>query len=294
MKKVFLSAVFVFLLLSLFGLNMLKDVYHKDYGYIDRVVFVFAKTPEFEVVQNRKDIQINIRNCEKAPELKSREFPANKVLEDFTIAAYGNNMIAIVMTDSTYVLKHFSLREKNNFKLVLDIFGVKQPETYEEYLSFGNFYRTVGYPKKAAFFLHEAEKHKNEIVQKVEIDTLKQVLPVDTTTVTEKLAEQNKPVSEKLPPQKKKIDKDKIIILFVAIVLFNLIVIIVRKLWRKKKSISEIKESGFRSTAGFGSKEFQKRMVKKLAEKRWENREIALELNLSEDEIKKMRKEMKI
>ena len=293
MKKTSLVILLLSVFISLFSLNTLKDVYHKNYGYIDRVVFVFDKYPNYEIIKNRKDIQINIRNCRKSEKVKNHSFPDNKVLEDFTVAAYGNDMIAIIVTDSSYVLKNFRFEEKNDFKLVLDIFAKAEPENYEEFVSFGNFYKTVGNPKKGNMYLEKATKLKEKMTEQIEADTIIQTVSADTS---DNLSEKQENVVAEQSPQKQKakIKKDRIILFFLLIVLFNVIILIFKKLKGGKKVVSEIKESSFRQTDGFGSEEFQKRMVKKLSEEGWKVREIAQELNLSETKVEKIQKELKI
>jgi DNA-binding NarL/FixJ family response regulator len=214
-------------------------------------------------------------------------------LEDLTVAVYDENMVAILITDSTYVLKYFRFREKGDFKLVLDVFSKAEPEEYDEFISFGNFYVTVGNSQKGNAYLKKAEELKRNMPKSLETQITEQVLTVDTLEASEEQIREQKDISEKQTAVKKKVKKDKIILFFVLVVIFNIVVLIVRKLSKRKKNIAKIKESGFRRTEGFGSPEFQKQMVAKLFGEGWEIKEIAQELNLSEERVKKIKKELK-
>jgi len=280
MKKILL--LFLSIFSSLVFANNLSNVYHKNYGIIDRTVLVFEKSPDYSIIKQDKKIKVILQDCNKAVSIENTQIPGNLVLESFDFKKENSNLVFTISTDSIYILKYFSLKEKKKFKLVLDIFLKKEPEAIEDFLSYANFYQTVGYQKKGEKYLEIAENLKT---QKTKEDSLKNnQKQIDLERMIEGQKRNEK--------QRKIIKAYKIQMVFLGFSVLIGLVLLILAFPKKKKSKLDTNEQNYRSTEGFGSFEFRKKMVRKLTEHKWESEEIARELNLTNDEVKRLQREI--
>ena len=279
---------FLLLFLSIFSsfvyANSLKDVYHKNYGIIDRTVLVFEERPDYSIIEEYKKIKIVLSSdCEKTAILQNTQIPDNPVLESFDFRKENSNLIFSISTDSTYFLKFFTLKEKGKFKVVLDIFLKKEPKTIKDFLNFADFYQTVGYKKKGEKYLAMAENLK---IRKAKEDSL---INIQKQINSQRIIERQKWIEK----QKKILKTLKIQVFFLGFSILVALILLILAFPKKKKSEPEVTEYNYRSTDGFGSLKFRKKMVHKLSEHKWEVEEIARELNLTNEEVKRLQKEEK-
>ena len=288
MKKAILFVIFLSFF-TLLGANYLIDVYHKDYGMIDRTVLVLASKPQYSILQHEGDIQINFTNCRKDATIRNIKIPDSKVLQAFDFLVTEDKVMVIItinqarqlITGERYQLETLELKGEV-FKLVFDIFTTKNPKTVEELKSFASFYEMTGKKDLVAKYKSIAEKLEAEQVFLVQEDSTAQP---EATLQKQRQVFRPQSFFEKL---KSTMSTTMLIILALGLILIT-VVIIILILLLKKKPEPEFEEKSLRFTKGFGDEEFQKRMVLKLAENGWDSEEIAKELELHLEDVHRMR-----
>jgi hypothetical protein len=148
------------------------------------------------------------------------------------------------------------------FKLVLDVFAIKNPKTLEEVRSFADFYKTIGKTELADEYYTIASE-------------LKAVQPTQTVTDSTIKTQEPKNIFKKTLQSLTFIESLK------NTLNIKIVIILVPK--------SDFEDKSQRSTRGFGDIEFQKKMILKLAAQEWESEAIAMELNLPLDDVHRMR-----
>ncbi len=287
-KRIFL--VFFLSFVSLINASFLIDVYHKDYGYIVRTVLVFDSKPNYSVIKHEDDIQINILNCRKDATIQNVQVPNSNVLKAFDFLVSKDKVMIVLTMNQTlqlisgepYKVELYELSGEL-FKLVLDVFAIKNPKTLEEVRCFADFYKTIGKTELAEEYYTIASE-------------LKTVQP--TQTVTDSVVKTREPKNffkktlqslTFIESLKNTLNIKVVIILAAGIVLFIVLIVIISKVTKKKIPKSDFEDKSQRSTCGFGDSEFQKKMVLKLAAQEWESEAIAMELNLPLDDVHRMR-----
>ncbi|MCK4653236.1 MAG: hypothetical protein KAU01_02200 [Candidatus Cloacimonetes bacterium] len=289
MKKTFLFIILLSLL-TLLEANFLIDVYHKDYGVIDRIVLVLATKPQYSILKHEGDIQINFSNCRKDATIQNMKVPNSEVLQGFYYLIAKDKVMVIItinqarqlITGERYQLETMELKGEV-FKLVLDIFTTKNPKTVEELKSFANFYEMTDKKDLAAEYKSIAEKLEAEQVILVQEDS-----SLKTKITTEKLIQVFKPPTF-FETLKSIMSKKMLIILSLGIILIIVMIFLLISVLKKKESEPEFEEKSLRSTVGFGKEKFQKKIVMKLAENGWNSEEIAKEMELLLEDVHRMR-----
>ncbi len=289
MRKI-IFLVFFLSFVSLINASFLIDVYHKDYGYVLRTVLVFDSKPNYSVLKHQDDIQINIMNCRKDATIQNIQIPNSNVLEAFDFLVSKDKVMVVLTINQTqqlisgepYKVELYELSGEL-FKLVLDIFAIKNPKTLEEVRSFADFYKTIGKTELADEYYTIASNMK----------TVQQTQIVNKSTVKTQKPKKKFMKTLKVPAFLENIQNilniNVIIILTVSIVFIIVLIIIISKVVKKRVPKSDFEDKNQRSTQGFGDNEFQKRMVLKLAAQEWESEAIAMELNLPLDDVHRMR-----
>ncbi|MBT5420732.1 MAG: hypothetical protein HOK80_07555, partial [Candidatus Cloacimonetes bacterium] len=127
MRRTFI--LFFLIFISLLNANYLIDVYHKDYGVIDRTVLVFDTRPDYEILKHESDLQINLSGCRKDASLRESNITNSKVItglnylvtKDKVSVSIGINTSQLLITGEIYKVEGMEL-QGDVFKLVLDIF----------------------------------------------------------------------------------------------------------------------------------------------------------------------------
>lgn len=280
MKKVLLLII---LLLSIGTSSAVFfiDMYHKDYGVIDRSVLVFSSKPEFNIIENENDIQLNILNCKKDVNIQNQQFSDNAVIESFDYYSSEDKVMVIISINTQHKStqgKKYSLEtsEVNDevFKLILDVYATKTPKTFQEYSSFAFFFEATGKPDTAKPYREMAEK-------------LKATLPPETL-----LAQEKQPIqSQEVTPQNRFVKSlqnfltpKMIILLIIAIILIAAIIFTVSFVLNKKTT-ETVSFKNLRLRNGFGSEEFRSNIIQLLEKNYWGVDEIALELEMSTNQV---------
>ena len=176
-------------------------------------------------------------------------------------------------------LEYFD-EEAKVYKIVLDVFNTKDPQTPEEHMSFADYYGALGKKDKAEFHSSQALEIEKEMLEKEiaeeEIEAIPQVK--EEITIEE----------EKREKAFLKLLTKVLSVLF--LIFFIKTIVKFARIGRRKKSEEELEleeeeEKDYRSYEGFGNEEFKKKMIFKLIDKDWEPEEIAKELNLSIEEV---------
>jgi len=289
MRKIIFLVIFLSFV-SLINASFLIDVYHQDYGYIDRTVLVFDSKPNYSVLKHQDDIQINIMNCRKDATIQNIQIPNNKVLKAFDYLVSKDKVMVVIIVNQTqqlisgepYKVELYELSGEF-YKLVLDVFAITNPKTLEEVRSFANFYETIGKTELANEYYTIASELKSvQSMQTVTDSTIKIQEPKNIVKKTLQSLTFFKSLKNTL-------NTKAVIILAVGIVLFIILIVIILKAVKKKEPKPDFEDKSQRSTRGFGDNEFQKKMVLKLAAQEWESEAIAMELNLPLDDVHRMR-----
>ena len=168
MKRAFILFLLVFV--SFLNASLLIDVYHRDYGVIDRTVLVFDTKPHYEILEHKSSIQINLQECCKNSSLQKLDIINNKVLtgynflisEDKVVVSIDINTSQLLESDEKYIVKIMELQE-DVFKLVLDIFISTNPKSLYELTSYASFYETTGYFNLAVEYNQLVAELQNKI-----------------------------------------------------------------------------------------------------------------------------------
>ena len=273
--------VFIFLMIitSMYS-NIFIDMYHKDYGIIDRSILVFSQKPNYKIIQNENDLQLNIVNCKKDINIQNTRFPNSSVIESFDYYSTEDKVMVIIsinreqqlMVGEKYKLEVEEV-DDDVFRLILDIYATKKPSTYQHYTSFAYFYDATGKPELAKPYREMAEKLKSEMTP-------------------EELADLERSSSDNLQqgtftPTRKAIGgmagfltPSRIILIIIAILLMVAIIYTVSLVAKPKAETQDFSESSLRLSNGFGSEIFQREMIYKLEKNFWGVEEIAKELEL--------------
>ncbi len=279
MRKI-IFLVFFLSFVSLINANFLIDVYHQDYGYIVRTVLVFDSKPNYSVLKHPDDIQIDILNCRKDATIQNILIPNSNVIKAFDFLVSKDKVIVVLSVNQTlqlisgepYKVELYELSGEL-FKLVLDVFVIKDPKTLEEVHSFADFYKTIGKTELAEKYYTIASGLKS--VQKTQTVTDSTIKTQESLTFIESL--------------KNTLNIKVVIILAIGIIFIIIVIMIISQVAKKKIPKSEFEDKNQRSARGFGDNEFQKKMVLKLAAQNWESEAIAMELNLPLDDVHRMR-----
>lgn len=260
--------------------NIFIDMYHKDYGIIDRSILVFSQKPNYKIIQNENDLQLNIVNCKKDINIQNTRFPNSSVIESFDYYSTEDKVMVIIsinreqqlMVGEKYKLEVEEV-DDDVFRLILDIYATKKPSTYQHYTSFAYFYDATGKPELAKPYREMAEKLKSEMTP-------------------EELADLERSSSDNLQqgtftPTRKAIGgmagfltPSRIILIIIAILLMVAIIYTVSLVAKPKAETQDFSESSLRLSNGFGSEIFQREMIYKLEKNFWGVEEIAKELEL--------------
>jgi len=300
MKK-YIVLLILFASFSIAHSATLKKFYYKDYGYVDRLVFVFSVKPKYRVLEDKKQIQIELTNTLKSVSIVEKEsfLEKNIIIKSIRFLTNKKNILVLIDTRSEYYLKKTVFVE-GGYKIVLDIFKSKEATTIKMHKSYASFYSTVGYRKKARWHLEQA-KLLEEAQKKSE--------PPKEKTIekeTPKSIKGTKPKEKKVPLSSKptKIKKEKTsesketkenfytpqVFIYSAIIIVGFILLIWGTIALRNK-LSKTDDDVEKE--GLGDKDFDTNLVIILLEKGWKIPEIAREVNLSEKTVKKIKKENK-
>lgn len=287
MKRVFI--LFLLTAISFLNASLLINVYHRDYGVIDRTVLVFDTKPHYEILEHKSSIQINLQECCKNTSLQKLDITNNRVLtgynyqlsEDKTIVSIDINASHFLESGDKYIVNIMELQE-DVFKLVLDIFISTNPKNLFELTSYASFYETTGYFNLAEEYNHLVVELQNKIKEEEKkslIQSTQVVASQKQSKVTDKIQSTIQKLSTKYNI------KISELALYLLVVLIVIILIII--LSRKKLSKLNLNEKIVRSTDGFADDTYMKEVAKKLTAKGWKIKEIAKELEITFEEAQR-------
>jgi len=289
MKRTFILLCLIFA--SLLNANFLIDVYHKDYGIIDRTVLVFDSRPNYEILKHESDLQINLPGCRKDASVQKINIPNSKVITGFDYQVTPDKVVVLVNINTSEMLVSGEIYKVEGmelqadvFKLVLDIFLTANPQTLSELTSYVNFYEKTGEEELAEEYnnkvveLHnklKAQQDQNKATQKQKVDKK------ETDRVKEKVRSDFQKLTSKL--------NFKLIgIILGAIILLLIVVFLIIKLSQKKTSAFEADSDSLRPTDGFADIKYLENLAKDLAAKDWNVDEIAKELELPLETVQRI------
>jgi hypothetical protein len=254
-------------------------MYHKDYGIIDRSILVFSQKPDYKIIENENDIQLNIVNCRKDINIQNVRFPNSAVIESFDYYSTEDKVMVIISINRSHQLVigekyKLEVEEINDevFRLILDIYATKKPTTYEHYNSFAYFYEATGQPELAKPYRDMAEKIKSEM-------TPEELAALENNNLAQQQGN--------LTPTRKAIGglsgfltPSRIILIIIAILLIVAIIYTISLIIKPKEEVPDFSQSSLRLVNGFGSENFKREMIYKLEKHFWGVEEIAKELEM--------------
>jgi len=296
MKKIIFFCILIFAS-TLFSAQ-LKRYYYKDYGYITRIVFVFDKKPVWHLQKKDNKIILIAEKSYPSSRINKKIFNKNRVIKEITFEQSEENIQINTSVSTGYYEKHFSLFD-NGYKIVLDIFKSSKATTAEMHKSYAYFYKSIGLNKKALQHQKEYEllSKKENTIQKdstLQISQQKIVTKRDTTDTLKSIKKIEKKISEQtVHPQKteKKSKRNGIFsqikYIYWVFLSFAILVIVIIVLPKRKSKLSDTDKNWF------AEPEFIENLAIMLFEKGWKIPEIARELKISEDDVKKIKKKNK-
>lgn len=193
MKKsiIMLFLIFAF---SLSAVSHMTKIYHKDYGSITRLVIVFDKKIDAEIVSNpqQRKVEIFADNTVKSRIVESKTQFLSKNLASVSTEELSNGIAIVISLEKSFRESHFQMGNSPH-KLVFDFFTVTNPKSYNELMDYTSFYTTVGFPQKAekyfeklaqdypqknGFYYHWALSNLKRGRKKIAIEQLKKVTNV--------------------------------------------------------------------------------------------------------------------
>ena len=254
--------------------NVFIDMYHKNYVKIDRTVLVFDSKPKYRIIENDYDIQINISNCKKDINIQNTSFANNDVIASYDYYSTEDKVMVIITIDQShdfetnikYRLDVFE-DETTYFRLILDVFATSTPKTYHDYVGFAAYYEETNRPEMAMPYremVHKLEAEMPELAQQ---------------PVVEQQTVKNKNIFQAI------FTPSRIVLILIGLLLLAALFYLIHH-FRKPQEIEELEEiSSLRELAGFGSDRFKKMIIDKLKEYAWNDRSIALEMEMEPDNV---------
>ncbi len=273
MKKTVIILIFIYLSISM-SANVFIDMYHKNYVKIDRTVLVFDSKPKYRIIENDYDIQINISNCKKDINIQNTSFANNEVIESYDYYSTEDKVMVIITIDQSHDLEtNIKYRldvfedETTYFRLILDIFATSTPKTYQDYVGFAAYYEETNRPEMAMPYremVHKLEAEMPELAQQPDVE--QQVI-------------KNKNIFQTI------FTPSRIVLILIGLLLLAAFLYLIHH-FRKPQEIEEIEEiSSLRELTGFGSDRFKKMIIDKLKEYAWNDRSIALEMEIEPENV---------
>lgn len=293
MKKYFIILILLFDLICLNALQLTR-YYHKNYGIIDRSVFVFDQKPVYSLETSSDQLIITVNNSSIAAQINDQVLENNPVLSSY---AFSNleveTRITIDLNRPAAEIRKYKVEDfllsGNEYKLVLDIFKYAEPLSDTEINSFIDFYKKVELSKQAVFYekmlaewkppapeITQPEQEESPVVEKEdsEADNIITASDTEQSTPAVNLLERFKEFYNNLPVV--------YIIIFAALIIILLIIILIIFSGKKKPVALDL----FQNTEKLGSKSFRIKVIKILREAGWEDNMIAEELGISQEEVK--------
>jgi hypothetical protein len=270
MKKTVLILIFIYVSVSL-SANVFIDMYHKNYVKIDRTVLVFDSKPKYRIIENDYDIQLNISNCKKDINIQNLSFSNNDVIESYDYYSTEDKVMVIITIDQSHDLEtNIKYRldvfedESTYFRLILDVFATNTPKTYHDYVGFAAYYEETNRPEMAMPYremVHKLEAEMPELAQQ---------------PVVEQQVVESKNIFQTI------ITPGRIVLILIVLLLLAALIYLVHH-FRKPQEIEEF--GSLRELAGFGSNSFRKSIIDKLKEYAWNEKSIALEMEIEPDNV---------
>ena len=304
MKKIFCFILFIVVIFPLHCTKLI-NLYHQNYKEIDRTVLVFDKKPHYSIIKNPSDIQIFVSNCLIKDNIKNIRLRNNNVLKSFKIQRKKNQTTIIIRLnksnqtakDRTYNLESFEVKGKN-YKLILDIFNILEPKTIDEHLIYANFYKSVGFLNKANKHLKIADSLKapeDIFIEQIKVEEIEEkeeesfeITQEPPQELTDEEIKQKTPLSEIISYIQKLVKNINLKNSLPFIIIILVIIVVIMIILNIKRPKTKQKRSLYHSTEGFGSYEFKKRMITKLSGQGWQDEEIAKEMKLTKEQVKKI------
>ncbi len=266
MKRIWIGFFLFFGLICYIYSTALTDFYYHDYDLITRAVMVFDEKPEYKIEQEDDKIITYIFDAKLKANLPDSLIHHSPVFKEITSKSNGGVLQVIFHTHKKMMFMNFGFYH-DGYKLVYDIYSIEKPTAAAEHRSFADFYTIVGFQNKAERHLKLAETlAEHEEIEKA--DWFAQFIQTNVEF------------------------KTYIIPLWLLIVICSgliivlmILLLLIRKVKKRRKWFKRSQHAYIQS--GFGSKDLQKRIIKRLSENDWDISAIAQELFLSEEKVRK-------
>ena len=280
MKKIVLLIILFYTFLNA---TELKQVYYKDYQFINRMVFVFSDQCVVSLSQQNNILTIEIPEATKNIAVKPFRAKKNEVLDH--VNYYENGKLSIyVHTDSIPSFKYFRYWDEENYKLVVDLYNIIEPVTKEECEAFLRFYKVVGYSSKAL----QVQRKLLQIAKRESLDVIAK--KETTLVVQEEITLPERVSNSDLPITVTEISQTSISNYYYVAVLVVLLILLIIIIFRMNKKYDKpISPKGL--ICGLGNENLEREIALELYKNQWKTPEISREINVSEKKIKEWIKE---
>lgn len=289
---------FLFCTSLILSASQLLDLYHKNYGMIERTVLVFDQLPKYIIEENADNVRLTIFKTSIKPEIKSFPVKEDRVITCYEISPLAGDLIitlklnreSFLSASPAYRLENFHLKEQA-WKLVLDIFLITDPVSAGEHQAYADFFRIVGFRDRAAAHLALADSLRQSaelIIPASASDTAPDTIPSTRPEAEERLDKISiRQRFAMLNDQFRRINP-LFWLLPLLIILIIVLLIILRARTNQVKPLPGSRS--YRSHEGFGSPELQRKIALILKKKGWELEDIAREMMLKTEDVKSLLK----
>lgn len=211
MKKLFLFSFLLMILFNLSAQTKLLNYSVQSFGEISRLELVFDKKTSISLrkeAQNQRFV-ITLPNASNtATKSKNYNIPT---LSSVHVQTLGNQMTIIVKTQKNFAEIRESVRSGKNYVMAFDVINTLDPTTFNDYLSFAKYYKTIGNTGKMNYNINKAKSidpknpKLNEFNSKKETKKVKDKKP----EVKKETKKKTEPLKEKPAQDIKKIEKPK-------------------------------------------------------------------------------------
>jgi tetratricopeptide (TPR) repeat protein len=141
MRKLLLILSVLFLLGSLMAIPTLKVIKTHDYTNVNRVVIVFSDPVKYQIVSNSADntLQVRIRDAVKGDSYLEPVLENSQIVHSILLESKKPGVEVKIQTGVAYRTEMMTLNEEG-YKIVLDIFQMEPPATFEAGVNVANFY----------------------------------------------------------------------------------------------------------------------------------------------------------
>ena len=149
MKRLIIFAFITLYIFSAYAREMVH-AYFGNYVEIVRVVLVIRSEIHYNTLMDTDNrvIHIHMNDTRLDPSILPIDFDTTPLISHISYETIGRDLRVSIYTNVIYYAETF-FHQEENFKIVLDIYRQREPQTLAQALEYLNFYWTVGFHDRA-------------------------------------------------------------------------------------------------------------------------------------------------